>query len=60
MGKTVIFDIVFMVLLAIVLILIHEFGISEIPIKFLYIPLLVTYFIGRYLTLLAIKKKDSK
>lgn len=57
MKKKVIFDVVFIVLLTIGITLLYELGCSEVSIKYLFPPLLAIYFIGRYVTLLANKKK---
>jgi len=58
MKKTVIFDVVFIILLGIMLcslILLHK---SDISMQYMFIPLLATYYIGRYVTVLAYKKKS--
>jgi hypothetical protein len=58
MKKTLVFDIAFIILLGIFLTFLCESGRLAIPTKFLFIPLLAAYYIGRYVTVVAYKKKE--
>jgi hypothetical protein len=57
MKKTVIFDVVFIILLATMLGFFILSGKSEMPMQFMFIPLLATYCIGRYVSVLSYKRK---
>lgn len=55
MRKAVIYDIVFIVILAIVLVLVNEFDNTKELFRFRYIGFLSVYFIGRYISKLIYK-----
>lgn len=57
MKKSIIFDIAFIILLGLFLVFIIESGRTEMSIKFMFIPLLATYFIGKYAAILLNRKK---
>jgi len=57
MKKTSLFDIVFIIVLGIFLVVLSESGNIAVPTKFLFVPLLSAYYIGRYITALSSKKK---
>jgi hypothetical protein len=50
MKKGLLIDLIFIVLLAVVLVIINELSI-QINIGFLFIPFLICYFVGRYVTI---------
>lgn len=56
MKKAIIYDIVVILILAIVLVLINEFDSNQVLFKFRYIGFLIVYFIGRYISKLLYKK----
>jgi len=57
MKKSTILDISFIILLAILLILFNTFSTPQVSVKFLLIPLLAAYYIGRNITKLSLRKK---
>jgi hypothetical protein len=50
MKKATIYDILFIILLAIILVLVNEFDINKELFRFRYIGFLAVYFIGRYIS----------
>jgi hypothetical protein len=58
MKKGILFDLIFIVLLAFVLVIISE---SRVNLKtwYLFIPMLTCYFIGRYVSFLKVETKKS-
>lgn len=58
MKKTSIFDFVFILLAVMFLILMNKFGNENTLNTFLLIPLLIAYYMGRYVTVLSAKKKS--
>jgi hypothetical protein len=57
MKKSVIFDVVFIILLAIMLGSLILLGKADTSMQYMFIPLLATYYIGWYVTVLTNKKK---
>ena len=55
MKKTMIFDIIFIIALAIILVIVNEFDTEKQLFKFRYVGFLVVYFIGRYISKLIYK-----
>lgn len=56
MKRAVVFDIVFIVILAIVLVLVNEFDTSKELFRFRYVGFLIVYFIGRFVSKMIYKK----
>ena len=56
MNKAIAYDIVFIILLAIVLVIINEFDTQKELFKFRYIGFFTTYVIGRYVSKIIYKK----
>lgn len=55
MKKAVIYDILFIIILAVILVLINEFDTDKELFRFRYIGFLTVYFIGRYISKLIYK-----
>lgn len=55
-NKRIFFDFIFIIFTGVVLVVLNEIGLSETPIYFLLIPLLVAYYIGRFVERKAVKK----
>jgi len=55
MKKTVIYDITFIVILAVILVLVNELDTNKILFRFRYIGFMIVYFIGRYISKLIYK-----
>ncbi len=58
MKKTVVYDIVFIIVLAIILVIINEFDTEKQLFKFRYVGFLIIYFIGRYVTKMKFKAES--
>ncbi len=50
MKKAVVYDIVFIIVLAIILVIVNEFDTERQLFKFRYVGFLLVYFIGRYIS----------
>ena len=57
MKKAVVFDIVFIIILAIILVIVNEFDAEKQLFKFRYVGFLLVYFIGRYISKLIYKNE---
>lgn len=55
MKKAVIYDIIFLIVLAIFLVLVNEFDTNKELFRFRYVGFLIVYFIGRYISKLIYK-----
>jgi len=56
MKKAVIYDIIFIVLLAVILVAVNDLDTNNELFKYRYIGFLIVYFIGRYISRIVYKK----
>jgi len=60
MKKSTIYDMIFVVVSALIIILIHQFGWSEILSTYSVVFVLIAYFCGKYIRGIELKKKSKK
>ncbi len=59
MLKKNLYDVIFIILLAVVLSLVYKFNLDQWLSKFLYVPFLAVYFVGKWVSRVEIKRKKS-
>jgi hypothetical protein len=59
MKKSTVYDMVFLVVSALIIILIHQFGWSEVLSNYSVVVVLIAYFSGKYVRGVELKKKSK-
>jgi hypothetical protein len=60
MKKSTVYDMIFLVAAALIIILIHQFGWSEILSNYSVVVVLIAYFCGKYVRGVELKKKSKE